>query len=79
MITKSGRFQVLIKQKDTCNRAIELYTDVAQSYENYRNVYTAMLEGYPSEVGNGGRMGEIQEQVMMGNMILTGLCSPESD
>ncbi|KAL5252659.1 hypothetical protein ACHWQZ_G015441 [Mnemiopsis leidyi] len=67
------------RQKELGNASISLYTEVVQCYQNYKTMMqTAQSwQGSQLEASYGDCMDTMQDEVMMGNMILTGLCSPD--
>ena len=67
------------RQKELGNASISLYTEVIQSYQNYKTMMqTAQSwQGSKLEARYGESMDSMQDEVMMANMILTGLCSPD--
>ena len=67
------------RQKELGNATINMYTAVVQSYENYRSLWAKAQgwEGSRMEARYGDCMDSMQEEIMMANMILTGLCSPD--
>ena len=67
------------RQKELGNAAVNLYTEVIQSFENYKTLMQAAQswEGSKLDSKYGNIMDDMQEEVMMANMILTGQCSPD--
>ena len=67
------------RRKESGNITINLYTKVIQSYENYKSLwYKAQNLGVSGvEAWYGDCMDAMQEEILMANMVLAGLCSPD--
>lgn len=67
-------------RKKHCKEAIELYTELEERFINYRAVYYDAVEHYDVQVIEsrfGYHMCEMQEELIMGNMILSGQVVPD--
>lgn len=68
----------LNRQKEVADASIGLFTEVVQCYENYKSLLnTAQKEGSKLEPRYPDILEEMQDEIMVSNLVLTGLCSPE--
>ena len=66
-------------QKEAANIAINRYTDIVQTYHNYKSLFNAAAEIGPSmgESKYGAILELMQDEVNMTAMVLTGQCCPD--